>query len=87
MAKFLGNLLKDSTLSLFNIASTIFPLGSLFDSKMPLVNFFWTPVMINESIDQSSDQSTNANDSMSLIKKKSKILNKNALSRKELGVR
>jgi len=40
MAKFHGNLLKDSTLSLFNNASIIFPLVSQFDSKMPLVNFF-----------------------------------------------
>ena len=40
MAKFHGNLLKDSTLSLFNNANIIFPLVSQFDSKMPLVNFF-----------------------------------------------
>ena len=40
MAKLLGNLLKDSILSLLNIANIILPLGSLFDSKMPLVNFF-----------------------------------------------
>ena len=40
MAKFLGNLLKDSPLTLFDIANIIFPPGSLFDSKMPLVNFF-----------------------------------------------
>ena len=40
MAKFLENLLKDSALSLFDIANIIFPLGSLFDLKMPLVNFF-----------------------------------------------
>ena len=40
MAKFLKNLLKDSTLSLFDNANIIFPLVSPFDSKMPLVNFF-----------------------------------------------
>ena len=40
MAKFLVNLLKDSTWSLFDIANIVFPLSSLFDSKMPLVNFF-----------------------------------------------
>ena len=40
MVKFLRNLLKESILSLFNIANIIFPLGSLFDFKMPLVNFF-----------------------------------------------
>ena len=37
---FFKNLLKDSTLSSFDIANIIFPLGSLFDSKIPLVNFF-----------------------------------------------
>ena len=31
---------KGSTLFLFDIASIIFPLGSLFDSKTPVVNFF-----------------------------------------------
>ena len=40
MAKFHGNLLKDSTLSLFDNANIIFPLVCQFDSKMPLVNFF-----------------------------------------------
>ena len=39
MAKFLENLLKDSTLSLFDILNIVFLLSSLFDSKMPLVNF------------------------------------------------
>ena len=41
MAKFLGNLRKDSILSLFDTTNIIFCLGSLFASKMPLVNFFW----------------------------------------------
>ena len=41
MAKFLGNLCKDSTLYLFDTTNIIFCLGSLFASKMPLVNFFW----------------------------------------------
>ena len=40
MAKFPGNCLKDSTLSLFNNTNIIFPQVSQFDSKMPLVNFF-----------------------------------------------
>ena len=40
MAKFLGNLRKDSILSLFDTTNIIFCLGSLFASKMPLVNFF-----------------------------------------------
>ena len=39
MAKFLENLLKDSTSSLFDILKIVFLLSSLFDSKMPLVNF------------------------------------------------
>ena len=40
MAKFLENLLKDSILSLFDNAKIFFLLVSLFDSKMPLVNFY-----------------------------------------------
>ena len=40
MAKYHENLLKDSTLSLFDIANIIVPMRSLFDSKIPLVNFF-----------------------------------------------
>ena len=40
MAKFSRNLLKESTLSLCDIANTFSPLGSLYNSKMPLVNFF-----------------------------------------------
>jgi len=40
MAKFFENLLKDSILSLFDIANIISLLGSLSDSKMLLVNFF-----------------------------------------------
>ena len=39
MAKFLENLLNESTLSLFGITDIVFLLSSLFDSKMPLVNF------------------------------------------------
>ena len=39
MAKFLENLLKDSTSSLFDILKIVFLLSGLFDSKMPLVNF------------------------------------------------
>ena len=40
MAKFLGNLLKDITLFLFDNTNIIFPPVSPFDSKMPLVTFF-----------------------------------------------
>ena len=40
MAKFVKNLLKDSILSLYDIANNIFLLGSLFDSKILLVNLF-----------------------------------------------
>ena len=40
MAKFFENLLKNSILSLFDIVNIIFLLGGLFDSQMPLVNFF-----------------------------------------------
>ena len=40
MAKFLRNLLKDRFFYLFNITNIIFPLVSLFDSKMPLVNSY-----------------------------------------------
>ena len=40
MAKLFENLLKDSTLPLFDIAYVFFSLGSLIDPKMPLVNFF-----------------------------------------------
>ena len=40
MAKFLGNLLKDSTSSWFDNANSIFPSVSQFGYKMYLVNSF-----------------------------------------------
>ena len=54
MAKFLGNLRKDSILSLFDTTNIFFCLGSLFASKMPLVNFFWDTCYMNMNHPQQS---------------------------------
>ena len=40
MAKLHGNLLKNSSLSFFDIADIFCHLGGLYDSKMVLVDFF-----------------------------------------------
>ena len=47
---FLENLLIVSTFSLFDIASIVFFLSSLFDLKMLIVNFFYGHTLIKKTL-------------------------------------